>query len=79
MAQFRGTVQGNRGEASRIGHKSSGLTVKCNGWQSGVTVHAKYDKETDKDFFYIYRTSGSSYKGEKVLLGVVDNTGFTQM
>jgi hypothetical protein len=38
MAQFRGVIAGQRGEASRLGSKSSGLTVHCNGWNGGVTV-----------------------------------------
>lgn len=59
MAQFRGTVQGNRGEASRLGNKSSGLTVTCNGWNMGVKVVATYDNETDTDVFKVYKTGGS--------------------
>jgi hypothetical protein len=38
MAHFRGTVEGGRGKASRLGHASTGLTVTANGWDSGVRV-----------------------------------------
>lgn len=38
MARFRGTVKGGRGEASRLGHASSGLFVKAAGWRGSVTV-----------------------------------------
>jgi len=38
MARFRGTLQGSRGEVSRLGHASTGLTVKANGWDAGITV-----------------------------------------
>lgn len=38
MAHFLGTVQGARGEASRLGHKSSGLTTCAASWQGAVRV-----------------------------------------
>jgi len=41
MAQFRGTVQGSRGGASRLGGKSSGIDTTANGWDMGVRVWGK--------------------------------------
>lgn len=38
MAQFRGTIQGMRGEASRLGSKETGLTVNAASWDGEVTV-----------------------------------------
>lgn len=38
MAHFRGTVQGGRTEASRLGHKSSGLRTVAASWQGAVEV-----------------------------------------
>lgn len=38
MAQFRGIIRGNRGEASRLGSKDSGLTVEAQSWQGKVVV-----------------------------------------
>ena len=71
MAQFRGTVGGNRGAASRLGTKSSGLTTTCNGWDDGVTVHAHYDEEEGEDVFEIYVTGGSNgRKGDRHLATV---------
>jgi hypothetical protein len=58
MAQFLGSVQGQRGEATRLGSKSSGLTARVNGWHVGVRVEASH--EDGKDVFRIYRTGGSS-------------------
>ncbi len=60
MAHFRATIQGNRGSASRLGSKSSGLTVKANGWKSGVTVEAVHDSKTDTDVFNVFATTGSN-------------------
>lgn len=38
MAQYRGTIQGARGEASRLGGKESGLHVTAASWQGAVRV-----------------------------------------
>lgn len=38
MAHFYGILQGSRGEASRAGSKSSGLTTTAASWQGAVSV-----------------------------------------
>lgn len=58
MAQFRGTVEGQRGPASRLGSKSSGLRVSANGWHVGATVMLRH--VNGRDVVTVYRTSGSS-------------------
>jgi hypothetical protein len=60
MAQFRGTIQGQRGEASRLGGKGSGLRVTANGWECGVTVSLEYDEKAGTDRLYVSLTSGSN-------------------
>lgn len=62
MARFRGTVQGSRGVASRLGTAKSGLDVTCNGWDAGVTVIAGVDG--DSDVFTVLESGGS--KGHRV-------------
>lgn len=62
MARFRGTVSGNRGTASRLGHPQDGLTVTANGWNSGVHVDL-YD-EDGEDRCRIYFTGGSNGGGQ---------------
>lgn len=59
MAQYMGIVSGGRGEASRLGHKTSGLRTQARGWRSGITVYASYDEEQDRDEFTVYHTGGS--------------------
>ena len=71
MAQFRGTVQGNRSQSSRLGHKTSGLTTECNGWNIGVKCYAYHDKDTGKDVIRVYRTSGSGYRGDNEVLATI--------
>ena len=76
MAHFRGTVTGNRGTASRLGHKKTGLEVNCNGWTTGITVEAFHntgDKSAgvpEHDCFFIYRTGGSKSSNRKLLATV---------
>lgn len=36
MARFYGTVQGRRGEASRLGDSKSGMRTTCRGWKLGA-------------------------------------------
>jgi hypothetical protein len=38
MAHFYGTVQGNRGEASRLGSKDSGLETLAASWAGAIRV-----------------------------------------
>lgn len=58
MAQFRGTVEGNRGEASRCGTKGSGLEVTANGWDIGIEADLRH--VNGRDEVMVYLTSGSN-------------------
>lgn len=44
MAHFYGVLQGARGEASRLGHKSSGLRATAASWQGAVRTEL-YEKD----------------------------------
>lgn len=70
MARFRGTVQGNRSEASRLGH-GSGLRTECNGWRIGVTCHAAPSEISGEDMIGVYVTDGSGQRGIMRYLGSV--------
>lgn len=73
MAQFRAVIRGQRGEASRLGNKKSGLTAVVNGWDSGVRVEAWHVDNADA--FHVYATKGSNNNGPTVYLGYVDAVG----
>lgn len=60
MAHFYGSMQGNRGEATRCGSKESGIEAHIRGWVIGVRVFCSYDEKLRKDVITIYKTSGSS-------------------
>lgn len=48
MARFYATMRGSRGEASRLGTPSSGISSHTRGWNIGgsVEMHARGDKDT---------------------------------
>lgn len=71
MAQFRATIQGCRGEASRLGTKRSGITAKINGWNCGIVVFAEYDETLGKDVFHITKTGGSNKKNLSELITTI--------
>lgn len=60
MAQYYANIQGNRGEATRMGTKSSGLSGHIRGWDIGAKVTMVWNKETGEDEVHIRLTSGSN-------------------
>lgn len=46
MAEFLGTIQGNRGEVSRTGSKRSGITANIGSWSGGVYVRLWENERT---------------------------------
>jgi hypothetical protein len=74
MARFIGYVEGNRGEASRLGTPSSGIRAQAQGWNSGVTVHGYVD-QLGRDCFAVTITGGSNGNGgTRELARIVDGT-----
>lgn len=68
MAHFIGYLLGNRGEASRLGTKSSGITASAQGWSIGGRVEVTYDPNSNCDIVRFYKTNGSSEKVHQVLV-----------
>lgn len=58
MAQFRATIQGQRGQASRLGSKSGGMSATVNGWNVGVSIEASH--ENGRDIIRVYENGGSN-------------------
>ena len=58
MAQFLASIQGSRGEATRLGSKESGMVARVNGWNVGARVELYH--EDGRDVVRVYRTSGSN-------------------
>jgi len=75
MAQFYAEIEGNRGPASRMGSKGSGIWSHTRGWHVGCKVRCHYDEETDSDVVQVYRTSGSSGGASDVLIATLYQDG----
>lgn len=77
MAHFRGTLQGQRGEASRRGDKRTGLVGTVNGWNHGIKVYARCvtkmvdGEEVEVDEFLVYETGGSNAARSERLIAKV--------
>ena len=69
MAHFRGTVAGNRGPASRLGHKTTGLTTTCNTWDLGIKVDVRF--VNGQNIFKISKTGGSNGASNPELIATV--------
>lgn len=65
MARFRGTVQGQRGEASRLGDR--GLSVAANGWDVGVEVDARPKPLDEERNMIVVRATGGSHDAIRVV------------
>lgn len=59
MAQFMAIIRGQRGEATRLGSKKSGIAASINGWHNGIKVDGKHDEKTGEDVFVVSITGGS--------------------
>ena len=68
MAHFYASIQGNRGEATRMGTKSSGIDGHIRGWNVGARVSC-YVGSDGKDHVSFELTSGSGYRGKSKSLG----------
>jgi hypothetical protein len=52
MSHFYGTLQGNRGQATRCGTKSSGVTAVAASWRGCIKVWI-YRGDDDRDHFQV--------------------------
>ena len=81
MAHFRATIQGARGEASRLGHKNTGITTRTNGWDIGAFVKLHYDKATDRDILTVVVNRGSGVCGNGRIMKhyIIKNDTITEL
>ena len=69
MAQFYAEIQGNRGEATRMGTKDSGLHGHIRGWDIGCKAYMSHNDKTGQDEVTIYLTGGSNGSESDLLIG----------
>ena len=72
MAHFYASIQGNRGEATRMGTKKSGINGHIRGWISGASVSCFVNSE-GLDVVEVRLTNGSGYE-QHVARGLVART-----
>lgn len=53
MAHFYGTVQGGRGEASRLGTKNGGLVTRAASWSGAIAVSLNHNEQRGVDEFEV--------------------------
>ena len=53
MAQYRGSIQGSWGEASRLGTKSSGIEGGVASWDGAIVTRMYWEAETEVNRFVI--------------------------
>ena len=68
MARFYASIQGNRGEATRMGTRNSGITGHVRGWSVGARVECTVNT-AGEDVVEIWLTSGSDGDLPSVCLG----------
>ena len=59
MGHFYASIQGNRGEVSRMGTANSGITGHIRGWDIGGRIFCGHDPKFG-DYVDFYLTSGSN-------------------
>tara|TARA_R110002051_G_scaffold325625_1_gene429489 strand:- start:906 stop:1169 length:264 start_codon:yes stop_codon:yes gene_type:complete len=76
MSHFYGKLQGSRGEATRCGTASSGMTTYAAGWGGAVRVEV-YTQADGRDAFMVSLVPWQGSGGESVALatGLLDSTG----
>jgi len=60
MAHFIGYLQGNRGQASRLGTERSGMDAVARGWHIGGEIMLGTNSESRNDWMEIRIDGGSS-------------------
>ena len=76
MAQYYAQIKGNRGMASRMGTKSSGIWGHIRGWNVGAFVDIRHDPDKG-DIVRVYRTNGSSGTGADELIAEFTDEEYT--
>lgn len=71
MSTFYGSIQGNRGAATRTGSRCSGIESSVQSWNGSVITSLSYDQE-DRLMVTVRVSEGSSSYGRTVFHGTFD-------
>lgn len=56
----------SRGEATRCGHKTTGITARADSYSVGAKVQIEWSNHLNTDVVHIYATNGSSSHGSRI-------------
>ena len=59
MAHYYSRIKGNKGEATRCGTRSSGITARADSWSTGAITTINYSTTINADVVTLYATEGS--------------------
>lgn len=71
MSHFYGTVKGGRGEATRCGHKNSGIVTHAASWRGAICVRVYHDAEGVDRYSVCQTTWQGSGINEELASGVI--------
>jgi hypothetical protein len=71
MAHFYGTVQGNRGEATRLGTRDSGMDTTAASWAGAIAVSLYVDEQGRDCYRISQRTHHGKGCSEPIACGVL--------
>ena len=76
MSHFYANIRGHRGEATRMGTKSSGMYSNTAGWKGAISVYVWYDNEKDEDRYRVQLNTwqGSRGRNRVIASGPLDAT-----
>ena len=66
MAHYYSRIKGHRGEATRCGSKSSGITARADSYSVGARIEINWSAQFQSDVVTIYATTGSSSNGSRI-------------
>lgn len=76
MGHFYGTLEGNRGQASRLGTANSGLRTEAAGWKGCIHVQIEHDEKTGKDHYMVvlkpWRRTSHDARARVLAEGILD-------
>lgn len=72
MAHFISSIRGNKGEASRLGSKDSGIKASACGWNCGMEISGRHNRN-EEDVFNVFADHGSNGGGNYTWLAQASN------
>lgn len=80
MGRFYASIQGNRGEATRMGTPTSGIRGHIRGWNAGCRVEVGPKRvngePTEMDVVLVYATAGSNGGAADKLIARIEEKGY---